>query len=406
MSGFGAAYTPSLDDTIEEIGHIPKFTGEIWFVDGTGGSDSNAGDLPHAAFATIGAITSAAAGDAIIVKTGTYDENGLDLNDDGLELLCEIGTLIMDTTTGTQTLLVSGNYCRVSGLHIEQSGQIGIKATGTHCQLEKMQVQDATVAYDIDGALTQMAECHDINATTTGFDIGAEELHMHHCSSIGSGGAPRGFYLSNSAAKECIIHDCISLGNGTAGYEVVAGATSNTFKNCSSGSGDGNRVDPTDANVWTNYEFDDKVYYTLTFDTTNGTSENLFQVTGSVEIIKLLGDVETALNADIGNSKLELWDGTASVNITDTVDISFAPVGSVVIKQDDANLAMTYIDASAGRVTEPADPTKPPHAWYVTQKTGGVATYIRFNFTGDTSGVIHFHCQWLPLTEDGFVEAA
>ena len=49
--------------------------GKVWYVDGTNGSDGNAGDAPDEAYATIGAaITAAVAtrGDSVIIYPGTY----------------------------------------------------------------------------------------------------------------------------------------------------------------------------------------------------------------------------------------------------------------------------------------------------------------------------------------------
>jgi hypothetical protein len=60
--------------------HIPAFSGDLWYVNGTTGNDANSGRSPEVPFATIGAALAVAlAGDAITVAPGDYDEVGLDL---------------------------------------------------------------------------------------------------------------------------------------------------------------------------------------------------------------------------------------------------------------------------------------------------------------------------------------
>jgi hypothetical protein len=243
---------------IDRTAHISKFGGDIWYINAGSGNDSNGGKRPDDAFATIGqGITSAAAGDAINVKAGTYDENGLDMNLAGLELWGEIGALLVDTTTGTQTLLISANSCRVSGIKISQASQIGIKITGAGCMVHDVMVEDATVAYDIDGDQTLMVRNQSMNATTTGYDISTAENLFYLCNSIAAGGAVRGFYLSNSAADQNMLYQVLSSGNGTAGYEVVSGATRNIIALSCSGGGDGARVDLGSRTQWC--KFDDKL---------------------------------------------------------------------------------------------------------------------------------------------------
>src|SRR3990167_2821429 len=49
--------------------------GKIWYVDGTNGSDGNAGDAPDQAYATISAAISAGVatrGDSVVIYPGTY----------------------------------------------------------------------------------------------------------------------------------------------------------------------------------------------------------------------------------------------------------------------------------------------------------------------------------------------
>ncbi|GAH91764.1 unnamed protein product, partial [marine sediment metagenome] len=92
-SALGSLYAilgnPSISLT-SKINHVPKFTGNLWWVSTTG-LDANDGKSPEMAFLTIvHAVSEAAAGDRIYVKAGTYDE-ALTMNKVGLELVCEQG---------------------------------------------------------------------------------------------------------------------------------------------------------------------------------------------------------------------------------------------------------------------------------------------------------------------------
>lgn len=233
--------------------HERKFGGRVWYVDGTNGADTADGLQPGTAFATIGAaITASAAGDAINIKAATYDENGLDVANDSTELWCEIGTFISNTNPGT-CLTVSGDNCRIEGLRVTQAGQVGVNVTGQGCVLESVIVVLCSVGFDIDGQSTLMIDCVSGSCTTTGFDIAAQNCIMRSCYATGTGAATRGFYLSNAAADRCLIDRCSSVGNATAGYEMVAGCSNNSVTYCSSGAGDGSRVDPNLTNMWASF---------------------------------------------------------------------------------------------------------------------------------------------------------
>ena len=278
-----AAYiTVGGDPTIR---HIPKFGGEIWFVSKTSGSDANDGMTPDAAFETIGvAITACAAGDAITIMAGTYVEDSIVLNKAGVELWGEIGVVI--TPAGASTCLqITGASCRIRGIKVTKASQIGFDIDGAGCVIEDCISEDNSIAYDIDGALTTLVRCRDINATTTGFDLATADNLLYLCSSIGAGAA-RGYYLSGSGADYNLLYQSISTGNTTAGFEIVTGCAGNVIAYCVSGGSDGARVDADEINVWSNFSFDNNINFEV--DITQGgagTYEyNLFKVTGAVMI--------------------------------------------------------------------------------------------------------------------------
>ena len=229
--------------------HLQGFTGEIVYVMKVG-SDDNSGHSPHIPKLTIGAaITASADYGIIVVGPGTYEENGLDLDHTGLELHGEIGAMI-NNASGT-CLTVSANSCRVSGIKLQQLGKIGLAlTTGNGCLIEDVIVEDCTIAFDVNSSGNILQRCQDKNATVTGYDIASAENVLFLCNSIASGGSSRGFYLSSSSANENMIYQCLSTGNNTAGYEVVADAAYNVFAYCSSGGGDGKRVDEGTKTQW------------------------------------------------------------------------------------------------------------------------------------------------------------
>ena len=66
----GLTSIPSTDETVK---YIPKFGGNIFYVDKNNGSDNNDGTKPEQAFETIGAgINAMSSGDALNVRAGTF----------------------------------------------------------------------------------------------------------------------------------------------------------------------------------------------------------------------------------------------------------------------------------------------------------------------------------------------
>jgi len=236
---------------IDRTGHIRKFGGDIWYVNTGTGDDANGGQRPNDAFATIGkGILDAAAGDAISVKAGVYDEAGLDMSLAGLELWCESGVFIVDTTPGT-CLVVSGNACVVFGAHFVQAGAAGLQVTGVGTIVENCISVNCTVGFDINEHSTQLFRCVAAGCTVTQFDIGERNTVLRNCFAAGTGAATRGFYLSNAVVMRCLLDRCDSVGNATAGFEIVTGASNNSLANCTSGGGDGDVIDEgTETSLW------------------------------------------------------------------------------------------------------------------------------------------------------------
>jgi len=229
--------------------HTPLFTGSIWYVDAAAADDTGSGGSPEEAKKTLLAgIALMSAGDALTVKAGDYDENGLALALDALELWCEIGVTIANTEPGT-VLTVSGASCLAQGVRTAQAGQIGIHVTGARCKLECCRAAGGpTIGFDLDGGSVTLKDCYVGQATITGYDSGANGAKLTDCHSVGPDNSTRGFYVSAGLRGQFI--GCTSVNNGTAGFETAAGANLHLFKDCVSGGGDGDRVDSGVDNFW------------------------------------------------------------------------------------------------------------------------------------------------------------
>lgn len=235
----------SLASLVEDVRHLIMSEGTIWHV-ATDGNDSNSGESPDEALATIGrAITLASPGDAISVGTGTWDEDGLDLDKEGLQLWCQHSTTLLNSA-GT-VLTLSADYALAKGVRTAQAGQVGFHVTGARCELDDCRARGgASVGFDVDGGSAGLRDCF-AGQPAVGFDLSGNGVKLYDCHTIGVDGATRGYYVSGVRG---LFVRCTSNGHGTAGYETVVGADDHVFYFCTSGAGDGDRVDGGEHNSW------------------------------------------------------------------------------------------------------------------------------------------------------------
>ena len=239
----------STNSQVLNVDHIPKFTGTIRFVSDARGLDTNSGLSPEEPFATIGnAINNSVAGDAIIVEAGDYYETDLDLNLIGLELWGEIGANIYNTT-GT-ALTVSARNCRVREIVLIAVGQIALDLTANYCVIEALTCAGPATGIALSGLGNRLRDVTIGAPTTTGVDISGPFNELYNVIVSNAAVAARGFYLSSDEADQNSLEDCHSIGNTIAGFEVVYGADYNSFIKCTSGGGDGKRIDAGDFNLW------------------------------------------------------------------------------------------------------------------------------------------------------------
>lgn len=408
----GFPTTVGQDPTIR---HIPKFGGEIWFVNGVSGSDSNDGKTPDKAFATLGtAISACSAGDAITVMAGTYTETGLDLNVNNVEVWCELGTIIAPAS-GT-AFTISGNYCFLGcdrgAIRINPAAnQTGLLVTGNFCYGKEIRVaaaSSADIGFDFQGDGLDFRRCRCSDPLVASFKIQGDKVKLEQCC---TGGTPAntsyGYWITNSCDKTRLIN-CGSQGHSNGGFYIDAGCTNEVIWNFSSGGGDGKCRDIGSSAVISNLTYEEEKYATQTFTGVGGASDNLFKVTGTVEIKKIFGHVTTVLAGDVGNLNLEFDDGAASVNLTTAVSVNNAPVGSLLLKDDTAtNPLLLKSSANAGIIEQPAGffTGQQPIVPFILVAKNGATNYITSDYSGNgASGVIHWHVVWQPITDDGYVE--
>lgn len=138
----------------------------------------------------------------------------------------------------------------------------------------------------------------------------------------------------------------------------------------------------------------------------------IFHITGSVQILAIWGNVITALGANNTAAYWRLNDQTTQSNITLNTGtaLSAASAGAILVKKGLAAAALTLLDATQGRISEPTTLETPYFSPFVAvQKTGSVQTDIEFVYTTTdtpTSGVINFYVQYLPLGSGSKVTTA
>jgi len=254
--------------------HVPKYTGKMYYVDGTNGDDTNVGDYVHGAFKTIAyAISQASAGDRIVVRAGTYDEAALDMNLDGLELRCEHGTTITHSGSETETLLMSGAACVATGFTVTDAGRVGVKATGVNALIEDIiSGPGNTIGFECIGNNPKLNRCFCFLPTVAGFKISGSGRKLNNCVTIGNA-ATIGFWFLTGANGS--IKNCNSNGHTTHGWQIDAGANFIIIDNSSTGETDGAVLDNGTSTSWR--DFTDSIL-------------------GDVNVIQVAGTVQTALD--------------------------------------------------------------------------------------------------------------
>lgn len=136
----------------------------------------------------------------------------------------------------------------------------------------------------------------------------------------------------------------------------------------------------------------------------------IFGITGTVEIRGLWGVVTTDLGANHTAAYWRSNDQTAQVNITLNTGTTLSAVkaGSTIVKKGLAAAALSLLDNSAGRVSEPTTLETTYFSPFLMMKKTAAATNIEYVYTTTdtpTSGAIQFFVRFLPISADGNITA-
>jgi hypothetical protein len=136
----------------------------------------------------------------------------------------------------------------------------------------------------------------------------------------------------------------------------------------------------------------------------------IFRITGSIQVVSLYGVVTTDFGANNTAAYYRLNDQTAqpAITLATGTTLSAIKAGSVIVKKGLAAAAVTLLDNSAGRVSEPTTLETAYFSPFAAVKKTGANTDIEFVYsTTDTptSGVIQHFIVWLPISQDASVVA-
>ncbi len=153
-----------------------------------------------------------------------------------------------------------------------------------------------------------------------------------------------------------------------------------------------------------------KVSKAITFTTDGTVVKALFTLTGSVMLTRLWAEVTTDLGSNHTAASFRLNDQGAQVYLTAVggTTLSSIKAGSLIVKDKLVAQAVTKIDNANGAVTETATAGIPVFSPVIITKKTAALTQIEYRYiTNNTSlGAMTVHASYLPLSDDGLLEAA
>ena len=152
-----------------------------------------------------------------------------------------------------------------------------------------------------------------------------------------------------------------------------------------------------------NITYNDKHLVTGYHEIRNGT-----EVTGAVKIYNIFGHVTTATPATNSLINLELYSTNASVDITaagGAPDMISRNVGTVVAKESDSTDPLEIGEPAATPVIIENANFRSPQVPIILVKDDSADTYVQVQLSvALASGAMHWHVEWEPITDDGFIE--
>lgn len=121
----------------------------------------------------------------------------------------------------------------------------------------------------------------------------------------------------------------------------------------------------------------------LTLTGTGATSENLFQVTGSIEVYRLWGEVvRVGTLTNLTGGSFDLYDSTSAVQLSAATGVlSGVSEGTVFTKTGLAADAFAINNSVAGAVLEQTYEGSDPFNGIIVTQKNGANTFLRFTYT-------------------------
>lgn len=149
------------------------------------------------------------------------------------------------------------------------------------------------------------------------------------------------------------------------------------------------------------------VYSTKTINGTAAASPNIvpiFRITGNVQIVRLSGNVTTAL-ANHTAASFRVNDQTVQTQVTSLAGSSCTNFvsGSYIYKGAAAGTAVSARNSNVAQIVDSGS-----FVGFFVQAKNGANTDIEYVYTttdSPTSGVIEFRCDWTPLSSGALVVA-
>lgn len=153
---------------------------------------------------------------------------------------------------------------------------------------------------------------------------------------------------------------------------------------------------------------------TITFTGDDATvATPIFNITGAIELLKIWGVVLVAFGASHTDAHLRINDQSNTDQVlskTTTLDLGSISIGASIIKNGLAAAVLKYVTSDVGSLLEPAVADEKSFSPAIIQQiTAGVQTDIEYVYTtagAETTGSMQFFAGWLPLSENGRLQAS